>query len=469
MTDPSTDVRDVIIIGSGPAGLTAAVYAARANLAPLVIEGEPSSTSDQPGGQLMLTTEVENFPGFPEGIMGPELMMRFREQALRFGADIRTEKVTRVDLGARPFGVWVGNPEAEEPTYRGRAVIISTGAQSLMLGLEDEGRLIGHGVSTCATCDGFFFRDHEIAVVGGGDSAIEEATFLTKFASKVTLLVRRDQLRASKIMQERAFSNPKIEIRWNTVVKEIVGDTKLDHIVVEDVGSGAQEPARRHRPLRRHRAPAQHRSREGPARARGQRLPHHRSERRGIDHQRRGRVRLRRRAGPHLPPGDHRGRLRLSGRHRRGAVARGPARLIEHLFACWTGMSSEGRRLWEGHETTATRPPTQKRNPMPTTLTDTTFDEEIGGSAEPVLVDFWAEWCGPCKMIAPILDQIAEEHAGKIKIAKLNVDDNPDIARRFDVMSIPTLIVFQDGQPVKRMVGAKGKGQLLEELSDVIG
>jgi thioredoxin reductase (NADPH) len=205
----------------------------------LVIEGEPSSTSDQPGGQLMLTTEVENFPGFPEGIMGPELMMRFREQALRFGADIRTEKVTRVDLGSRPFGVWVGNPEAAEPTYRGRAVIISTGAQSLMLGLEDEARLIGHGVSTCATCDGFFFRDHEIAVVGGGDSAIEEATFLTKFASKVTLLVRRDQLRASKIMQERALANPKIEIRWNTVVTEIVGDTKLDHVVVEDVVTGA--------------------------------------------------------------------------------------------------------------------------------------------------------------------------------------------------------------------------------------
>ena len=240
MTDPTTDVRDVIIIGSGPAGLTAAVYAARANLVPLVIEGEPSSTSDQPGGQLMLTTEVENFPGFPEGIMGPELMTRFREQALRFGADIRTEKVTRVDLSAQPFGVWVGNPEAAEPTYRGRAVIISTGAQSLMLGLEDEARLIGHGVSTCATCDGFFFRDHEIAVVGGGDSAIEEATFLTKFASKVTLLVRRDQLRASKIMQERAFNNPKIEVRWNTVVKGIVGDTKLEHIVVEDILTGAQ-------------------------------------------------------------------------------------------------------------------------------------------------------------------------------------------------------------------------------------
>ena len=164
----AADVRDVIIVGSGPAGLTAAVYTARASLAPLVIEGEPSSTSDQPGGQLMLTTEVENFPGFPEGIMGPELMLRFREQALRFGADIRTEKVTRVDLSSRPFGVWVGSPEADEPTYQARSLIVSTGAQSLMLGLPDEGRLIGHGVSTCATCDGFFFRDHEIAVVGGG-------------------------------------------------------------------------------------------------------------------------------------------------------------------------------------------------------------------------------------------------------------------------------------------------------------
>ena len=237
MSDPS-DVRDVVIVGSGPAGLTAAIYTARANLAPLVIEGEPSSTSDQPGGQLMLTTEVENFPGFPEGIMGPELMVRLREQALRFGADIRTEKVSRLDLSARPFGVWVGDPDAAEPTHRARSVIVSTGAQSLMLGLPDEGRLIGHGVSTCATCDGFFFRDHEIAVVGGGDSAVEEATFLTKFASKVVLLVRRDQLRASKIMQERALNNPKIEIRWNTVVTEIVGDTKLDHIQIEDVVTG---------------------------------------------------------------------------------------------------------------------------------------------------------------------------------------------------------------------------------------
>jgi thioredoxin reductase (NADPH) len=231
----SPDVHNVIIIGSGPAGLTAAIYTARANLAPLVIEGEPSSTSDQPGGQLMLTTEVENFPGFPLGIMGPELMMNFREQATRFGADIRTEKVTRVDLSARPFGVWVGDPQAAEPTYRGQTIIVSTGAQSMMLGLDAERRLLGHGLSTCATCDGFFFRDHEIAVVGGGDSALEEALFLTKFASKVTLIHRRDELRASKIMQDRARANPKIEFLWNHVVEDLIGESKLEGIHVRNV------------------------------------------------------------------------------------------------------------------------------------------------------------------------------------------------------------------------------------------
>jgi thioredoxin reductase (NADPH) len=224
----------VIIIGSGPAGLTAAIYSARANLAPLVIEGEPSSTSDQPGGQLMLTTEVENFPGFPDGIMGPDLMMRCREQAARFGAEFLTAKATAVDFTERPFKVWV-----RDDLFTADAIVVSTGAQSLMLGLEAETHLLGHGLSTCATCDGFFFRGHEIAVVGGGDSAVEEATFLTKFASKVIMLVRRDELRASKIMQERAINNPKIEIRWNTVVDDLVGTEKLEGAVVRDVVTGA--------------------------------------------------------------------------------------------------------------------------------------------------------------------------------------------------------------------------------------
>jgi thioredoxin reductase (NADPH) len=226
-------VRNVIIIGSGPAGLTAAIYAARANLAPLVIEGELSSTSDQPGGQLMLTTDVENFPGFPDGVMGPELMMKFREQAVRFGAEFVTEKVTAIDFSERPFRIWVQDTE-----YRAQSVIVSTGARSLMLGLDAEHRLIGHGLSTCATCDGFFFRGQNIAVVGGGDSAMEEATFLTKFADKVSVIHRRDSLRASKIMQDRAFANPKIEFLWNTTVDDLVGDDKLAGAVVSNVVTG---------------------------------------------------------------------------------------------------------------------------------------------------------------------------------------------------------------------------------------
>ncbi|MBT5851171.1 MAG: thioredoxin-disulfide reductase [Acidimicrobiaceae bacterium] len=230
-----SDVRDVIIIGSGPAGLTAAVYTARASLSPLVLEGEPSSTSDQPGGQLMLTTDVENFPGFPDGIMGPELMMNFRTQAARFGAEIQTVKASRIDLSAKPYGVWVGDPDAAEPTHRAHAIIVATGAQSLMLGLDRENDLVGHGLSTCATCDGFFFRDHEIAVVGGGDSALEEAHFLSRFASKVTVIHRRNELRASKIMQDRAMNNPKIEFLWDSTVVEYLGDGSLAGVKVQNL------------------------------------------------------------------------------------------------------------------------------------------------------------------------------------------------------------------------------------------
>jgi thioredoxin reductase (NADPH) len=225
MTD---DVRDVIIIGSGPAGLAAALYTARADLAPLMIEGREA------GGQLMLTTDVENYPGFPDGIQGPQLMADMRKQAERFGTEYLTVDVDAVDFrSGSPFTITVGGD-----TYRGRAVIISTGATARWLGLEGEQRLIGRGVSTCATCDGFFFRDRELVVVGGGDSAMEEALFLTKFASKVTVVHRRNELRASKIMQDRAMANPKIAWAWNTVVVDVLGDEQVAGVVLEDTESG---------------------------------------------------------------------------------------------------------------------------------------------------------------------------------------------------------------------------------------
>ena len=224
-----SEPREVIVIGSGPAGLTAALYAARANLRPLVIEGLDA------GGQLMLTTTIENFPGFRDGIMAPELMGEMQAQAERFGAELLQEEVTSVDLRSQP--IRVRTPGLEHLT---RALIIATGASARLLGLPSERRLMGRGVSTCATCDGYFFRDREIAVVGGGDTAVEEAIFLTKFASKVTLIHRRDQLRASKIMQEKAFANPKITFRWNTLVDEVkdVDKGEVAALVLRDKVTG---------------------------------------------------------------------------------------------------------------------------------------------------------------------------------------------------------------------------------------
>ena len=221
--------RKVIIIGSGPAGLTAATYAARANLEPLVFEGV------QPGGQLTITTDVENYPGFPDGIMGPDLMDKFRDQAKRFGAECYFKHVTKVDLESNPFKVWVA-----DETFTSDSIIIATGATAKLLGLESEKNLMGHGVSACATCDGFFFKDKKVFVIGGGDSAMEEASFLTKFASEVQIVHRRNELRASKIMQDRVLNNPKIHIQWNTTLEDIKGnvDDGVSAVILKDIISG---------------------------------------------------------------------------------------------------------------------------------------------------------------------------------------------------------------------------------------
>jgi thioredoxin reductase (NADPH) len=207
----------------------------------VVVEGEISSTGDQPGGQLMLTTEVENYPGFVDGILGPDLMARFRGQAERFGARFITARASRVELSKGRSAIWTGDPAAPEPDMFATALIVATGARSLMLGIPGESRLLGHGVSTCATCDGFFFKDKEIIVIGGGDSAIEEALFLTRFGDTVTLVHRRKELRASKIMQDRAFANERIAFRWNAVVEEILGDSKVTGVRVRDVITGETE------------------------------------------------------------------------------------------------------------------------------------------------------------------------------------------------------------------------------------
>ena len=297
-----------MIVGSGPAGLTAAIYAARANLEPVVLAGSA------PGGQLMLTSDVENYPGFADGIQGPDLMAAMRAQAERFGSRIVDVDIDRVDFSERPFRIWARGTE-----YRAQAVIVATGASALWLGLDSETRLRGRGVSACATCDGFFFKDREIAVVGGGDTAFEEATYLTRFATKVHLLHRRDTFRASRSWSTGRTTHPKIEIHANTAVEEVLGDAKVDGLLLSDTRDRRRADAPGRRPVHRDRLPTQHRGLPRLARRRREGLPRRPRRDRLED---RGRLHRRRRPRPPLPPGRDRGSRRLQGRHRRRTLAR---------------------------------------------------------------------------------------------------------------------------------------------------
>ncbi len=285
----------VVIVGTGPAGFTAAVYAARANLKPVVFRGP------EPGGQLVTTTDVENYPGFPDGIMGPEMMEKFEAQAVRFGADVRYGMVTQVDLSERPFKLLVD----DETPVTADAVIVSTGASAVYLGLPNEKRLLGRGVSACATCDGAFFRDVEVAVVGGGDTAMEEAMFLTRFASRVYVIHRRDELRASQIMQDRAMANPKITFLWSTAVKDVIGEQQVEGLRLLDLKTNEERDLPRRGSLRRDRASAQYGRVQGLAEDGRRRLYRDGSWFDANEYRRR--VRMRRRTGQHLPAGHHGG------------------------------------------------------------------------------------------------------------------------------------------------------------------
>ena len=438
MSDQS-EVRNVIIVGSGPAGYTAAVYAARANLAPLVFEGSVTA-----GGALMNTTDVENFPGFRDGIMGPELMDNMRAQAERFGAELVTDDVVAMDLDGEIKTV----TDSAGNEHRARAVILAMGSGYRKLGLPNEDRLSGHGVSWCATCDGFFFRDQHIAVVGGGDSAVEEATFLSRFASKVTLIHRRDELRASKIMQERAFADPKIEFAWNSEVAEIHGDDKLTGVTLRDTVTGET----RHLDVTGLFIAIGHDPRSELIKGQvklddeGYVLVDHPTTRTNL-------------------PGVFASGDLVDHHYRQAVTAAGTG--------CAAALDAERYLAALDHAAStagSSDPTAREEQPVANmqAVTDADFETQVLKSDKPVLVDFWAEWCGPCRQVAPILDEIQAAHGDKITFVKMNVDENPVTPAQYRVTGIPTLNVYKDGEVVKQIVGAKPKAALLNELSEFI-
>lgn len=423
-----SETRNVIIVGSGPAGYTAAIYAARAGLEPLVIAGSVTA-----GGALMNTTEVENFPGFVEGIQGPELMEVLQQQAERFGAEVQFDDVTSLDLADSHKTVTT----ALGKTYSAHAIILATGSAYRELGLDDEKRLSGHGVSWCATCDGFFFKDQQVVVVGGGDSAMEEATFLTRFASQVTVVHRRSELRASKIMADRAMNDPKIEFVWDSEVVALDGADKLEGVRIRHLTTGVETTL----------------AATGLFVAIGH-DPRSELVKGVIDTDSEGYVLVQGRTTATNVPGVFACGDLVDSRYRQAITAAGSG--------CAAALDAQ--HYLDNRDTgadvttdTVSASSAVAHAAGPVTASEATFEHEVLKSDIPVVVDFWATWCAPCRAVAPILDELAVEYAGRLKVVKVDTDANPDLVRAYDVRNVPTMAFFKNGQLLKSVPGAKPK------------